>query len=56
MAVPHLKAGGSGVESGEMHGIAVTEAGVVESASVVVNGHGTIGNLVASVAIYISNA
>ena len=56
VAVPHLEPGCLRVKGRQMHGITMTEARIVESASVIVNSHGAIGNLVASVTIHIGHA
>ena len=55
VAVPDIEAVVLGVGN-EVDGVAVAHAGVVESCAVVVNGHGTVCNLVVAVAIDIGNA
>ena len=55
VAVPDAE-GLSQAKHCQMHGIAMTEAGVVETAAVVVKGHGAIGDLVAAIAIDIADA
>ena len=39
----------------EMDGVAVAHAGIVESAAIVVHGHGAIGYLVVAVAVKVGN-
>ena len=56
MAVPYLQAGARGVEDGQMKGVAVTHAGVVEAGAVVVHGHRAVGYLVAAVTVHIGYA
>ena len=56
MTVPYLQLLGIRVEGCQMDSIAVSHASIVQSASVVVNSHRAIGNLVAAIAIDISHA
>ena len=67
MAVPYLEGvvGGKtightarcrGEEGGQVYGVSVAEAGIVEGRSIVVHSHGAIGDLVASVAIDICHS
>ena len=52
----HLQTGTARDEAAYMDSVAVAVAGGVEEAAVVVDGTGTIDNLVASVAVNISHA
>ena len=56
VTIPNKEIGGHWVESHEVDGIAMAHSRVVETTSVVIDSHRTVGDLVATIAIDIGNS